>query len=84
MTNKQEWHRERRAKLATMANELSDAIHAYNMAFSGDHKDDTFGLSPYVNMAHSIADHFAEEPEEDENPFHPESPEGRAWEISNG
>lgn len=76
-------HKERRAKLATLANELCDAIHAYNMAFSGDHKADTFGLSPYVNMAQSIADHFTET-EADENPFHPESPEGRAWENAHG
>ena len=34
-----------------------------------------------IKRSQSIADHFTEE---DENPFHPESPEGREWEISNG
>lgn len=69
--------KEKRASIAKLAYELSDAIHAYNMAQEIGTRDET----AYVNMAHSIADHFDDA---GENPFHPESPEGREWEMNHG
>ena len=72
---------EKRAHLAKLAHELSDAIHAYNMSRPANEPDET----TYVHIAHAIADHFTNDDLwAEENPFHPESPEGRAWEISNG
>ena len=46
--------KEKRAHIAKLAYELSDAIHAYNMAREAGAKDKW----AYVNMAHSIAVHF--------------------------
>ena len=59
-----------------------NALRAYALGQFDNADLQRFGAianSPRVQILHII-----EFPLGDENPFHPESPEGRAWEISNG